>query len=28
VFLKPLHMHGLLNVLRHMEREQADKSHT
>ncbi|MGA2583847.1 MAG: hypothetical protein ABSG31_11265 [Tepidisphaeraceae bacterium] len=27
VFLKPLHMHGLLNVLRHMEREQADKSH-
>jgi DNA-binding NtrC family response regulator len=27
VFLKPLHMHGLLNVLRHMERQQSDKSH-
>jgi CheY-like chemotaxis protein len=26
VFLKPLHMHGLLNVLRHMERQQSDKS--
>jgi DNA-binding NtrC family response regulator len=27
VFLKPLHMHGLLNVLRHMERQQSEKTH-
>jgi DNA-binding NtrC family response regulator len=26
IFLKPLHMHGLLNVLRQMEREHSAKS--
>jgi DNA-binding response OmpR family regulator len=25
IFLKPLHMHGLLNVLRQIERNQSDK---